>query len=921
MPSKKPCHHPFFLVVVLLFSSLAQAMPQKAADLLEDAKGYFAENNYRAAVIQLKNTLAEEPNSIEARLLLADAYLTMGDGSSAEKEYERAAKLGAAPRYWQTGLAKAYLLQNKFGKLLEQVTVDKTTTAEQQSAVHILRGYAQIGNRDYELAAASFATALKIKPTSAEAILGQSRLAQAQGNTKQAFDLANQAITLSPTLSDALQMRAELNMRQGELKQAVSDYTRSIELDPRNVRALVGRAEALIKLGLDERARSDLQSYETAQPGSPAAAYLRAILSFRSNQLDTAISHLETTLRTVPDHYHSQLLYGVIRYIQGQQEASIEYLAKAYKQNPGHPQLAKLLTAAYLRLKNPDEAVAVLSPHAQASTDAQLLSLLGAAYMMQGENDLASQTYNRALVVAPDIAALKAELAINLLQAGDDTALGELKSSVNLADNLSPLDPLLVLAHINQQDYDAALQAAESFMEKQPENPVAHNLVGIVLLAKQQNDNAKQHFNQALELNPQFYEARINLARINLIEENPLAAKEQYHAVLAEKPEHFSALLGMIALAVQEKVTPEVETWVKRTLNHHPQTIQPELLLANHYLATNQAAKAAGIADELKTRFPDNGVVLFTLARAQLATGFVNRAVNNLQSLVDLQPDNVTARLLLAETYLAVNKQVPAREQFETILELQPNQVNAHVGLSSIEMAAGNHKKALKIANEIVQLAPELAEGYRLKGLVHLKLGDYPSASIALKKAYEKEPTGKIAGVLADVYKATGDMLQATEILKDWLQHAPKDTKHRRQLAFLLHGAGEVTAAQQEYEILVSADNSDSVVLNNLALIYFENSDPRASSTAQRAYQLTPNRSSIKDTYGWILLNTGEQNKGLKILQDALVLAPDDEEIRLHVATGLIDTGKTDEAIIHLEQLLNGAFSEKAKKLLDSLQQ
>lgn len=921
MPANKHPIRSTALAFLLLFSGLAQGIPQKATDLLDDAKHYLEENDYRAAVIQLKNTLSEAPNFIEARLLLADTYLTLGDGFSAEKEYKWAAELGAAPRYWQTGLAKAYLQQNKFGELLEKVTVDGASSAEQQAAVHILRGYAQIGNRDYESAEASFAEALQKNPVSAEAILGQSRLARARGNNDQALNLANQAIERSPTLSNALQMRAELYMGQGELKKAVSDYTRAIELDPRNVEALVGRAETLIKLGRDEQARSDLKAYETAQPGSPAAAYLRAILAFRSDDLETAIRHLETTLRAAPDHYHSQLLYGVIRYIQGQLEVAIEYLGRAHKQNPGHPQLAKLLAATHLRLKKPEDAINLLIPYAGESTDAQLLSLLAAAQMMQGDHDAASRTYNRALQAAPDIATLKAELAINLLQAGDDSALGELKSAVNLADSVSPLDPLLVLAHISQRDYDAALQAAESFMGKQPENPVSHNLVGIVLLARQQNDSARQQFNQALALNPQFHEARINLARIDLIEGNPLAAKERYHAILADKPEHFGALLGMIALAVQENATFEVESWVKRTLNHHPQAIQPGLLLANHYLTTNQAAKAAGIAEELKTRFPDNNVVLFTLARAQLASGSVNRAVNNLQSLVNLQPDNATARLLLAETYLAINKQIPAREQFETVLKLQPGQTRAYVGLSSIEMAAGNHKKALKIADEIIQRKPELAEGYRLKGLIHLKLEDYPSAATALKQAYEKEPTGEIAGVLANVHKVTGNTPEATGILKNWLQHAPDDTKYRRQLAFLLHGAGDIASAQEEYETLVSIDDNDPVVLNNLASIYFENSDPRAGTTAQRAYQLAPNSPSIKDTYGWILLNTGEQRKGLKILQDAQNLAPNDEEIRLHVATGLIETGKTDEAVVLLEQLLNGAFSEKAQKLLDGLQQ
>ena len=46
------------------------SMAMDAGEYLDDARGYFAKMEYRAAVIQLKNALLANPDNGEARLLL-----------------------------------------------------------------------------------------------------------------------------------------------------------------------------------------------------------------------------------------------------------------------------------------------------------------------------------------------------------------------------------------------------------------------------------------------------------------------------------------------------------------------------------------------------------------------------------------------------------------------------------------------------------------------------------------------------------------------------------------------------------------------------------------------------------------------------------------------------------------------------------
>ena len=96
---------------------------------LEDAKAYQGKGEHRAAIIQLKNALQQEGSNREARLLIAQSYLKLGDGASAEKELKRARELGATPQQVLPLLGQAYLQQQKFRQVLDELKADKDAPA------------------------------------------------------------------------------------------------------------------------------------------------------------------------------------------------------------------------------------------------------------------------------------------------------------------------------------------------------------------------------------------------------------------------------------------------------------------------------------------------------------------------------------------------------------------------------------------------------------------------------------------------------------------------------------------------------------------------------------------------------------------------------------------------------------------------
>ncbi len=83
--------------------------------------------------------------------------------------------------------------------------------------------------------------------------------------------------------------------------------------------------------------------------------------------------------------------------------------------------------------------------------------------------------------------------------------------------------------------------------------------------------------------------------------------------------------------------------------------------------------------------------------------------------------------------------------------------------------------------------------------------------------------------------------------------------------------------------------------------------DPEAPQQAEKALKLAPNNPAFADTLGWILVQRGQVEAGLRYLRDARLRAPESGEIRFHLAYALAKTGRTAEAREELIAALSGA--------------
>ena len=192
------------------------------------------------------------------------------------------------------------------------------------------------------------------------------------------------------------------------------------------------------------------------------------------------------------------------------------------------------------------------------------------------------------------------------------------------------------------------------------------------------------------------------------------------------------------------------------------------------------------------------------------------------------------------------------------------------------------------------------------------------------RTALDKEQTTENALRVFQVHFESGAPAKAAQFMEDWLREHPKDPSASRALADAEFRAGNLTSARRRYEAVLQAQGDDPLVMNNLANILAKLGDPAAAEYAERAFRMAPSNPAIQDTLGWLLVQGGQLEAGLRHLREARLRDPANPEIRYHLAAALVKAGRQQEARRELAVALASAAPfegmDEARRLSSELE-
>lgn len=898
----------FFITSALTTTLLAAFLGgcgDSPESLIASSRDFLAKNDNKAAVIQLKNALQQNPSLGEARFLLGKTLLETGDTRGAEVELRKAHDLKYSPEQTIPLLAKAMLGAGQTKKIIEEFGKTDSLSGEPLAALKTTLSVAFLvqGNRD--AAQLALSDALKAQPDFAPALLSLARNKVSNRDLEGAQAIVAQVLEKNPKNHDALLLNGSLQGVKSGTEAALTDYRKAIEAKPDFIAGHAAVITSLFQQQKFDEASIQIDALKKIAPKHPQTLYLEAQASYQRKDFQGARLKLQDLLKFNSNNPTALQLAGAVEFQLRSYIQAETYLNKALAQAPELRMARRTLVSTYLRNGQAAKALSTLQPMLEkADTDPAILTLAGETYLQNGDAKKAEEYFAKASKLDPNDPGKKTSIALTHLVQGDVTGAVEDLEQIAQSDKGVRADLALISTFVQTNQPDKALKAIDSLEKKQPDNPATHNLRAQTLLQKKDLAGARASFEAALKINPAFFPAAASLARIDLAEKKPDDARKRFENVLVADPKSAPALLALAELKAANKGTvDEVAGLIGKAITSNPTEIGPRLALIQYYLSQKDTKKAMTAANDAAAAIKDKPEIIEALGRTQQLAGDMNQALASYAKLATLQPASPVPLLRTAEAHLANKNKDEAGKSLKKALEIKPDLIEAQRGLILLALDAKKPSDALQIALQIEKQRPKEAVGFVLEGDIHATSKNWNDSANAYRNALKRAASSEIAIKLHSVLMASGNAQEAGRTAATWQKEHPKD------IALLVY-QGDVASSRKDYPLgaqhyrqALNLQPNNALVLNNLAWVSGELKAPKAIEYAEKANQLAPGQPQFMDTLAMLLAQKGDNKRAIEMLRKAMSVAPNAAPIQLNLAKVLISAGEKQEARKELEAL------------------
>jgi putative PEP-CTERM system TPR-repeat lipoprotein len=919
----------FIILIAVQFVIFSCTREMSDDELIQNARMLSTEGDYRSAVIELKKALQHDNQNQEARILLGNIYLILGNGEGAEKELRRAKATGVEDKKIILLLGKALLLQQKYDEALQSINKTDSKKIEDKADLYLLRGEIYLGQMKYERAIQEYKMARKLRSDSAAPILGMASVSIRRGKLDETEKLLNQAMQISNKNTDTWRLLGQYYLRRANYKKAENAFNQALRLEQQKsmtvskYRSMVGLIESQMSLGKLDIASKNIDMLIQSVPKHPYPKYLKAWLAFQNHNYDLANKLLHESQKQMPGHVPSLFLLGSSNFAMGNYEQANIYLTRFVNAVPTHVQGRKLLAATRLKLEHPEDALKILQPAANDSNaDVDLLIMASQAAASLGETEWQLDYLKKAAEIAPEKISIRTELARVYMQHGAmKEAIAELES-IHDESGDNKKNQLIAYAYMRNGDYASARKQVNAMLEQTPNSPRLYVFLGIIDLQDGKRSAARQHFKHALDIKMNYVPAQLRLARMDLEDSNLNSAVERFSNVLQIDGSNTIAMLGQAQIAEIQGNQERALAWIEQARDKNRTALLPRVILVRYYMRTNRPENALIIANEIDALKPNSLISLLLLGQAQRQVGHIDKSVKTFEVMISKYSKSEIAFVELAKSYAATGDITKSRNTIERALELKPNSLVAQIFMVRLDLMDGRYNSALKMARKIQKDHNKNAVGFSLTGDIYIKQKKYKNAQQMYQKAIDIQKTDKLIVKLAKAKSMAGEQEDALMVLKNGQKLFHHNSVIETALAEFYHKSGKIDLAEQYYQQVLQTQPENPIVLNNLAMIYTDKDVTKALGYANQAYKITPNNVAIADTLGWLMVETGQVEKGLKLLREA-ALNSDNPTIQYHFAVALAKNGKTSEAKKKLKDILVTGIEfderEQAKKLQNEL--
>ncbi len=472
---------------------------------------------------------------------------------------------------------------------------------------------------------------------------------------------------------------AEKHSQQGAWDLAIKWYDGLIK-QFQDITPMIGRRAALHRAAGNSHAA--LIDYSQAIQQAPHVAAYRAERSFIYVDLqawDQAVLDLDEAVRLTPRDPELYFHRAQVRLQQNKPAEAVEDFAQAIRLDPNFGHAHFRLGWLYFCTDKPNEAIEHLTRAIALTDDNPFMRLHRAvAYLGQNKLALAMEDCQQVISLDPNNAQAHGVLGRVLQCEGQfEEAIVACTRAIELGDEYAPVLLARAISYAATDRPTLAISDCETVLANEPDNAVAIQLHGRLLLQEGDLDAAMDAFHRARELAPDWVEPREQLSFVHLLKENPKASVDEQTQLIERQPNQASH-------------------YVNR---------------AFAYTQLHEYTKATKDYDQAIELEPDNERLYFLRGVFRMNCQLTELALADFERVLAISGGDDSAREHRASVLLRLHRYQEAIDDYAQLIAKYPENPSAYSGRAFALAALGNNDRAEEDAKRASEMSPEMADG------------------------------------------------------------------------------------------------------------------------------------------------------------------------------------------------------------------